>query len=603
MVNSDASLLSVRQPRMLRFMPFFRNQTTADGSTGSLVADAKALVGDFVRYGGRRLGAALALMLAGGILEGVGLALLVPIFSLLAPQTGGRWRAMVVDTLSSIGLVTRLEQLAAVLLAFCLLVGVRAAVLSARDRLVSDLSLGFVDHRRLMVVTDLAHARWSSLARLRHARIAHILSSEITRLAFACSVLLQMMTASIMLVTQAILMILLSPVVALLMIGFALLGLVVLVPLSRRAADVGRSTARFAFRIAGETAHFLGGLKIAVAHDMADAFVAQIGEEGTQLRTQLTLQQRFQSRVAIVSASIASLAGAMMIFGAVLFDIPTVTLLAALVVLVRMSGPVRSLQQSAQQLFGVLSAFTALHDLKIDLGPPVPITSGAGAQSVRYGTIRFDRVTFRYPDAPAAVFAGLDLTIGAGELIGLSGPSGTGKTSFVDLLTGLLEPSEGRIMIGDTVLGPATLASWRRRLAYVAQDSYLINDGIRRNLTWGSDVRPDPDLWQALAQAGAADMVGAMPQGLDTPMDDRGTRLSGGERQRIALARALLRDPQLLILDEATNAIDIATEQAVIANLRRALPEATILIIAHREETLRACDRVIVLEAAQTVDT
>jgi ATP-binding cassette subfamily C protein len=95
-------------------------------------------------------------------------------------------------------------------------------------------------------------------------------------------------------------------------------------------------------------------------------------------------------------------------------------------------------------------------------------------------------------------------------------------------------------------------------------------------------------------------MVGAMPQGLDTQMDDRGTRLSGGERQRIALARALLRDPGLLIIDEATNAIDVATEQAVIANLRRALPQATILIIAHREETLRACNRVILLEAAQT---
>lgn len=175
-----------------------------------------------------------------------------------------------------------------------------------------------------------------------------------------------------------------------------------------------------------------------------------------------------------------------MIFGAVLFDIPTVTLL---VVLVRMSGPVRSLQQRAQQLFGVLPAFTALHDLKIDLVLPVPITSGVGAQAVHNGTIRFDRMTFRYSDARAAVFAGLDLAIGTGELVGLSGSSGTGKTSFVDLLTRLLEPSGGRIMLGETVLGAATLASWRRRLAYVAQDSYLINDSIRRKLTRGNDVR------------------------------------------------------------------------------------------------------------------
>lgn len=339
-----------------------------------------------------------------------------------------------VDALASLGLDTRLEQLAAVLLAFCVLVGVRAAVLAARDRLVSDLTLGFVDHRRLMVVTDLAHARWSSLARLQHARIAHILSSEITRLAFACSVLLQIMTDGIMLVVQAILMVLLSPLVALLTIGFALLGLVVLVPLSRRAADVGKSSARFAFRIAGETAHFLGGFEIAVAHDMADAFVAQIGEDSATLRAQLTRQQRFQSRVSIASASIASLAGAMMIFGAVLLGIPTVTLLAALVVLARMSGPVRSLQQSVQQVFGVLPAFTALRDLKADLGKPAPVTIGGDALSVQHGTIRFEHVTFHYPGAGTPVFTGLNLAIGAGEMVGLSGASGTGKTSFVDLL-------------------------------------------------------------------------------------------------------------------------------------------------------------------------
>ncbi len=568
----------------------------------SLIADVRALVDDFVRYGGRRLAAAIALMLAGGVLEGVGLALLVPIFSLLAPQTGGRWRAMMVEALASVGLVAPVAQLAAVLLAFCLLVGLRAVVLATRDRIVSDLTLGFVDHRRLMVVTDLARARWSALARLRHARIGHILSSEIARLALACSMLLTIMMAAIMLAVQAILMLLLSPVIALLTIALALLGLALLVPLSRRAARVGTASTRFAFRIAGEAAQFLGGLKIAIAHDMADAFVAQIGQDSGQLRAQLDAQRRVQSRVSIASASVSSLVGALLVFGAVLLGVPTVTLLAALVVLVRMSGPVRSLQQSTQQLFGVLPAFTALRDLRTDLGEPVAAPADPAAGPMPCGTLRFEQVAFRYPEAPAPVFTGLDLTIGVGEMVGLSGPSGTGKTSVVDLLTGLLEPTAGRIMIGDAVLGPATLAGWRRRLAYVPQDSYLINDSLRRTLRWGSAVRTDADLWQALAQAGAADMVAAMPDGLDTRVDERGTRLSGGERQRIALARAILRDPALLILDEATNAIDVATEQAVIANLRRALPHTTILIVAHREETLRACDRVIALAAFKPTD-
>lgn len=562
-----------------------------------LLVEGWALVGDFLRYGGRRLGATVAMMIAGGFLEGVGLALLVPVFSLLAPEAGGRWQRVIVDRLAAAGFETRTEQLAVVLAAFCALVVVRAVVLARRDRMMSDLSLGFVDHRRLMVVTDLARARWSALARLRHARIAHILSSEITRLALACSILMQILAATIMLAVQAVLLILLSPLVASLMVALALLGLLLLIPLSRRAAIIGKSTTRFAFRIVGEAAQFLGGLKLAVAHDMADAFVRQIGEESAALRVQQDAQQRFQSHASIASTSFASLVGAVVIFAAVWLGVSTVTLLAALVVLLRMSGPVRLLQLNVQMLFGVLPAFTAVRELHDDLGDPAPILTGAAARDVPPGTIRFEGVAFRYPDAPNPVFAALDLAIAPGEMVGLTGPSGTGKTSFVDLLTGLLVPEAGRITIGCVPLDPATLSAWRRRLAYVAQDSYLINDSIRRNLTWGSETRPEADLWRALEQAGAAALVAAMPAGLDTTVDERGARLSGGERQRIALARAILRDPALLILDEATNAIDVATEQAVIANVRRALPDTTILVIAHRDETLAACDRVIDLTA------
>lgn len=184
---------------------------------------------------------------------------------------------MLLDTLSSIGLVTRIEQLEEVLLAFCLLIGVRRAVLSTRDRLVSDLTLGFIDHRRLMVVTDLAHARWLSLARLQHARIAHILSSKIAWLALAYSVLLRIMEASIMLLVQAVLMILLSLFVALLTTVFALAGLAVLVPLSSRASEVGKSSPRFPFRIAGDVEQI--GTELRAAHDTAARHQQRIGGE------------------------------------------------------------------------------------------------------------------------------------------------------------------------------------------------------------------------------------------------------------------------------------------------------------------------------------
>lgn len=560
-----------------------------------LSQDVTALVGDFVRFGGRKLVVVIMLMLAGGFFEGIGLAMLVPVFALLAPQVGGRWQARVDEVLSGIGVRDHNLQLAVLLGLFCVLVGVRALVLAARDRHVSDLSLGFVDHRRLIAVTDLAHARWAALSRLEYARIGHILSSEIGRLAMACSLMLYILMACIMLSAQALLMIVVSPRVAVMMLCLALLGALALLPLSRRAAVVGKSSARFGFRIAGEAAQFLGGLKIAVVHDTVDAFVAQIAHEGAQLRASQDEQQLLQSHATIAGATIAAMLGAAMILGAVLVGASTVTLLAALVILLRMSGPVRSLQLSIQQLFGVLPAFTALRALQADLGAPAPYIRAAttNARAPSCGVIRFDRVRFGYPGTTSPVFRAIDVTIVPGTVVGITGPSGAGKTTFLDLLTGLLEPGEGRIVIDDVPLGPGMLVDWRRRLAYVAQDSYLINDTIRRNLAWTAESPPEVELWNALANAGAAELVAAMPEGLDTRVEERGTRLSGGERQRIALARALLRRPALLILDEATNAIDVATEGTVLANMRCALPKATILVVAHRAETLRFCERVI----------
>lgn len=560
--------------------------------------DMVALVRDFVRFGGRKLVVAVGLMLAGGFFEGIGLAMLVPVLALLTPQVGGRWQARVQAVLTAIGAHDPATQLAVLLAMFCLLIGARAVVLAARDRHVADLSLAFVDHRRLVAVTDLAHADWAALSRLERARVGHILSSEIGRLAMACTLLLYMLMAGIMLAAQAVLMIILSPRVAVLMLCLALLGVAALFPLSRRAAIVGTSSARFGFRIAGEAAQFLGGLKAAVVHDRVDAFVDQIAREGAALRALQTEQQRLQSHATIAGATIAAMFGAAMILGAVLVGASTVTLLAALVVLLRMSGPVRSLQLSVQQLLGVLPAFAALRALQADLGPAAPVDrSGAadegGARGQSCGVIRFERVSFGYPGMGWAIFRELDITIAPGTIVGLTGPSGVGKTTFLDLLTGLLEPGGGRIVIDEAVLGPATLAVWRRRLAYVAQDPYLGNDTIRRNLAWSAEPPPEEAVWDALEHVGAADLVAAMPDGLGTRVAERGTRLSGGERQRIALARALLRRPALLILDEATNAIDIATERTVLANMRAELPEATILVVAHRAETLRACGRVI----------
>ncbi len=187
----------------------------------------------------------------------------------------------------------------------------------------------------------------------------------------------------------------------------------------------------------------------------------------------------------------------------------------------------------------------------------------------------------------------MNLTILPGSFIGVSGPTGAGKTTFADLLIGLLQPDAGAITIDGTPLDATSAVKWRDHVSYVAQDPYLFRDTIRRNLLWANPQSSEAALWQALAIAGADGLVSGMEAGLDTVLGERGSLISGGERQRLCLARAVLRRPWLLVLDEATSAIDVPAERKILQSILGLHPRPTIVMIAHRDESLSSCDRIV----------
>lgn len=196
----------------------------------------------------------------------------------------------------------------------------------------------------------------------------------------------------------------------------------------------------------------------------------------------------------------------------------------------------------------------------------------------------------------------VSLTLQPGEIVGITGPSGAGKTTLADLLVGLFPPQQGRISVGGLALEGSVVAAWRDRVAYISQDPFLFHDTVRRNLGWANPEATERDIWNALALVGADTLVRALERGLDTLVGERGTLLSGGERQRIALARAILRKPRLLVLDEATGGIDVVGERAILEGLRQLEPRPTIVIIAHRAESLAQCERMFRLEAGRCVE-
>jgi ATP-binding cassette subfamily C protein len=203
--------------------------------------------------------------------------------------------------------------------------------------------------------------------------------------------------------------------------------------------------------------------------------------------------------------------------------------------------------------------------------------------------IRLDRVNFAYGEH--SVLQEASMTFPAGSFTAIVGPSGAGKTTAVDLVIGLVRPQQGEVYVDDLPLAEIDVRSWRRMIGYVPQETLLLHDTVFINVTLGDRDLTKEDAEQALRAAGAWDFVAAMPRGIRTIVGERGGALSGGQRQRIAIARALVHKPKLLILDEATTALDPTTEAAICETLRDLRGQLTILAISHQPAILEAAER------------
>ena len=217
------------------------------------------------------------------------------------------------------------------------------------------------------------------------------------------------------------------------------------------------------------------------------------------------------------------------------------------------------------------------------------------------GKMVFDEVTFRYGTGDK-VLHDIAFEMAPGEMVALVGPSGAGKTSIANLICRFYDPNQGKIMIDGHDLRRIKLSSLRQQVAVVLQDSFLFNNSVVENLLYGKPDATRDELIQAAKAANAHDFIMQLPEGYDTEIGERGVKLSGGQKQRLALARAILADPRILILDEATSSVDAETEFLIQQALERVLEGRTSLVIAHRLSTVRNADKIIVLDQGRIVE-
>jgi ATP-binding cassette subfamily B protein len=219
------------------------------------------------------------------------------------------------------------------------------------------------------------------------------------------------------------------------------------------------------------------------------------------------------------------------------------------------------------------------------------------------GNFIFENVSYTYLNSTSPAINNFSLEIKSGESIAFVGESGSGKSTLMNLVIGFRRPMEGRILLDDLDMDELDLRKYRKFLAVVPQNTILFSGSVRENIVYGLEKVPDNRLWEILQIANAAEFVSKLPKGLDTTLGERGSRLSGGQRQRIAIARALIRNPKIIVLDEATSALDVMSESLIQEAIQRLTKGRTTLIVAHRLSTIRNANRIIVMKNGRIVES
>jgi ATP-binding cassette, subfamily C, bacterial len=566
---------------------------------GTLRAYLRALA----RHGGWRLTRALALLLGVTVLEGAGLLLLVPLLELagVLPASGGPPPQVA----ALLGAATPRPALVLVLGVLVAVVTCRALLARRRDVLLAELQLGFADGVRGRLFAAVAGAQWTWLTGARRSELLHALTGDVARVAVGTRLLLEGVAAAAVALAQVTVAMMLSPALALLASAAVVALLAVSNPAVRRARRQGEQLTHRSRRSFASAAELLDGIKLAKSHAREDAHLVAFAAAMDAERDAWLAYERGRGRTAAVQQIAAAVVLAGVVWTAVaVVHLQPARLLALIVVCSRLLPLASDLPRRAQHVAHMLAAYAAV--------TATTAAAEAAAETADHGgpddhprlraAIRLRDVTVRYrPDGPPALDRA-NLLIPACSTAAVVGPSGAGKTTLVDVLLGLVRPSAGTVEIDGRALAGAT-RPWRRRVAYVPQDACLFDGTVAANLRWARPEASDEEVWEALRLAAADGFVRALPDGLGTAVGDRGVRLSGGERQRLALARALLRRPDVLVLDEATSNLDRDNEAAVAATLERLRGSVTIVAVTHSRATIRGADLVFSLNGGRVVQT
>jgi ATP-binding cassette subfamily C protein len=567
----------------------------------ALASQLKTLYVGFFGFSPGKVMLTHVLMLLRSIFGGIGILLIVPLLMVVGIDLGQSQGKGVNETLvnffSSLGLEPELIHVIGVYLVAMLAISILNYYSTV---LASALQQSFTSMLRLELYRALLKSKWRYIVGQRMSEFTRLLTDQVNVTGWVVGQVLDLIGQIILVAIYLFISVVISPLLTLLALICGLLLLSVMVPLTRRLQASGHvqlESYKEIYQLVGEQ---FNGLKLFKSHVVEDRYINRLASASELLEDQELEVTRINAVSRLVHLLGAAVVFSLLFYAAIQYlSIPVSTLVVLLFIFSRLLPQITGIQAALQRLHHQAPAYEDLLEFQASASANEELaSSGLADLPIVKESIRLENISYRHAGVTDPVFQHLNAVIPVDATTAINGRSGIGKSTLADIVAGLVWPDTGAILLDNKLLRQEDLRAWRKQVAYVTQDIFLFHDTIRNNLlaVTPPDGVTEEQLWQAMEVASVADFVKSLPDGLETVIGDRGIRISGGERQRLAIARALITVPRVLILDESTSALDPDNIRKISRALDRLRGQMTIIVIAHSETSVVQVDHEIFVE-------
>lgn len=541
--------------------------------------------------------AIVTLCMLSSLAEGFGISLFMPFLQglnqpVFHSDSGGWFEKGLAGIFSQIPQDHRLAVIAGCIFGAILL---KAFLSFGASALFGWLDMRITHHLRSSIFRQILNVEYGFIEQSPSGKLFNILSTETWRTSDALSTLVGLIISLCMITVYATLLLLISWKLTLLVLAFMTIVSMVIRTLTRHVKSLGRNLTQANALFSKRMVQAIDGMK------MVRAFCRESYEQErfdkvsgriSRLVMKLTITAGF------VNPLYEILAGGLLVY--VIFTtlqspsgLPP--LMVFIFVLYRLQPKIKELDEQRVKLGALSASVTEVMSLLATTGGLYSRSGSTPFKELRKG-VRLEHVWFTYGNSRRPALHDVSVFFASGKTTALVGPSGGGKSTLVKLMLRLFDPSKGRIFADDHPLDELDLFLWRTHVALVSQDIYLFDASVRDNIAYGRLDAETEEVMEAARQADAHEFISQLPNGYDTEVGDRGVRLSGGQQQRISMARAFLRNPEILILDEPTSVLDTISERMIQDALTNLRQDCTVIVIAHRLSTIKQADHIIVLD-------